>query len=177
MLEVSDGAANVNLDFSSPNLVEMSTLRYSTGASNVELSGLGNANFTSMIFRCGAGDYTLDFNGQWLRDAVVSIESGMSQVRLIVPEGLSARVIFKGGMTSVEAGDAWEKDGDEYILVGSGPTILINVDMGAFIKDERLLLKILAVLQQMLGARRPRKRRQRGEESSGPQNWVSLLTL
>lgn len=131
MLEVSDGAATVDLDFSSLNLVEMSTLRYSTGASNVKLTGLGNANLTSLIFRCGAGDYSLDFSGAWQRDAVVSIESGISQIRLLVPEGLSARVIFKGGMTSVDADDAWEKDGDEYILNGSGPTLLINVDMGA----------------------------------------------
>jgi hypothetical protein len=62
-LEVNDGAAETRLKFSEPNKTEMEMLRYITGASSVKLSGLANANFTSMIFRSGAGDYTLDFSG------------------------------------------------------------------------------------------------------------------
>jgi hypothetical protein len=50
-LEVNDGASDVKLEFSEPNGVVMDTLKYSTGASNVELSGLANANFKSMVFR------------------------------------------------------------------------------------------------------------------------------
>ena len=48
-LTVKDGAASVNLSFSEPNLIEMSRLSYSTGASEVKLSGLANANFTHLI--------------------------------------------------------------------------------------------------------------------------------
>ncbi len=47
-LEVNDGAAETRLKFSEPNKTEMETLRYITGASSVKLSGLANANFTSM---------------------------------------------------------------------------------------------------------------------------------
>ncbi len=79
-LEVNDGAAETRLKFSDPNKTEMETLRYVTGASSVKLSGLANANFTSMIFRSGAGDYTLDFSGELQRDAVVTVESGFSQL-------------------------------------------------------------------------------------------------
>jgi len=130
-LEVSDGAADVRLKFSRPNLVEMESLRYQTGASNVRMTGLANANFTSMTFRSGAGNYTLDFSGQLQRDAEVTIESGISQVTIIVPEGFSARVIFEGGLSNIETHGEWQKSGSDYVLGGSGPTLTITVDMGA----------------------------------------------
>lgn len=130
-LEVSDGAANVELSFSELNQVEMETLQYSTGASNVKLIGLANANFTSMAFKSGAGDYTLDFSGDLQRDAEVKIDSGISNVTIIVPEGVSARLIFDGGMTTTRLEGDWKKDGSEYSHPGAGPTIIIRVTMGA----------------------------------------------
>lgn len=130
-LRVSDGAADTQLKFLKPNLVEMENLRYQTGASNVRLTGLANANFTSMIFRGGAGDYTLDFSGELQRDAEVDIESGISQVTIVVPEGFSARVVFTGGLSNVDTQGEWQKSGDDYVLNGSGPTLTITVDMGA----------------------------------------------
>jgi hypothetical protein len=130
-LEISDGAADVNLRFSAANLVAMDSLRYTTGASNVKLYGLGYANFSSMIFRGGAGDYLLDFTGGLLRDGVVKIESGVSQVSVIVPEGVNAKVIFNGGLATVDTSGNWQKNGDQYVLNGSGPVLTINVDLGA----------------------------------------------
>lgn len=130
-LEISDGAADVDVRFSTPNLVVMDSLRYTTGASNVSLFGLGYANFTSFIFRSGAGEYLLDFRGGFLRDSVVTIESGVSQVTLMMPEGVNAKVIFKGGLVNIDSSGAWEKSGDQYVLDGSGPVVTINVDMGA----------------------------------------------
>lgn len=130
-LDVADGAADLKLEFSKPNQIEMTTLRYTTGASNVKLKGLANANFLSMIFRCGAGDYTLDFSGELKRDAVVTIEAGLSQVVIIVPEGTSAQVVFNGGLTNIDVSNKWEISGKKYTLAGSGPMLTINVDMGA----------------------------------------------
>lgn len=130
-LEIGDGAANVNLKFSEPNKAEMDVFRYTTGASNVEISGLANANFTSMLFRSGAGDYSLDFSGSLQRDAVVTVESGISNMVIIVPEGMSARLIFKGGLASVDMRGDWEKDGEHYVVNGSGPTLTITVDLSA----------------------------------------------
>jgi N-terminal domain of toast_rack, DUF2154 len=130
-LKVSDGAADVRLKFSKPNRVEMESLRYQTGASNVHLTDLANANFASMVFRSGAGSYTLDFSGELQRAADVKIESGISQITLIVPEGFSAQVKFEGGLSSVETHGAWQKSNGTYLLKGSGPPLTITVDMGA----------------------------------------------
>ena len=88
-------------------------------------------NFSSMIFRSGAGDYTLDFSGELQRDAAVTIESGISQVRLVVPEEMNAKVFFQGGLANVDAGGEWKGAGGQYYVDGDGPQLTINIDMGA----------------------------------------------
>jgi len=131
-LYVSDGAATVEVDFSAPNTVEMSSLRYETGASTVELRNLANANFTSMNFRSGAGTYTLDFGGTLRRDARVDIESGLSTLTIVVPVGTAAEVEVSGGLSSVDASGAWVlRDSSSYEVEGLGPRIHIDISMGA----------------------------------------------
>jgi hypothetical protein len=130
-LEISDGAADVDLEFSEPNLIEMDSFQYKTGASNVVLNGLANANFETLSFKGGAGDYTLDFSGELKRDATVTIDAGISSFKVIVPEGTSARVFFDGGLSNIDISGDWERDGNDYVQAGDGPMITINVNMGA----------------------------------------------
>jgi len=130
-LEVNDGAADVKLAFSQPNLIAMEKLVYTTGASQVALNSLANANFTELIFRSGAGSYTLDFGGQLQRDANVLVESGLSQLTIIIPPGVNAIVSFEGGLSHVDVQGDWKQTGDNYRMTGSGPTLTIRVSMGA----------------------------------------------
>jgi len=130
-LEVSVGASEVRLDFSSSNLAQMRDFEYSTGASTARLSGLANANFERMLFRGGLGDYTLSFDGQLQRDADVTIETGVSQVIIEIPNGINARVIIEGALSNINFSGDWEKNGSEYSLSGAGPLLLIHAQMGA----------------------------------------------
>lgn len=130
-LSIQDGAADVNLSFSEPNPVEMDTFTYETGASNVEIEGLANANFEQMDFKSGAGDYTLDFSGELQRDAELNIDAGISSFTLIVPEGMSAEVDVTGSLSNIDTDAEWERDGDRYRLDGDGPTLTVNVNIGA----------------------------------------------
>ena len=130
-LDVSDGAADVQLKFSKPNPVEMDSFKYTTGASNLRLTGLANANFSSMVFRSGAGDYRLDFSGDLRRDAVVNIESGLSRIVIRVPRDTNAVIYYQGGLASVLNRGAWQQSGSEYTVDGIGPKLIINIDLGA----------------------------------------------
>lgn len=130
-VNVSDGASDVKLSFSNPNKVEMSNLQYQTGASSVELSGLANANFSDMVFKGGAGSYTLDFGGELKRDATVNVDAGLSSVTIIVPSGVSARVLVDRGLANVDISGDWEKSGNDYTMNGQGPRLTINVNLGA----------------------------------------------
>jgi len=130
-LTVKDGAAHVELAFSQPNTSNMSVFRYETGASNVKLTGLANANFNNMTFSSGAGDYTLDFTGELKRDATVNLSSGLSNLIVVIPEGVNADVTVEGGFANVSAGSGWHQNGNLYSQQGSGPTLTFIIKMGA----------------------------------------------
>jgi hypothetical protein len=130
-LQISDGAAEVEVSFSQPNRVEMSRFEYNTGASDVSLTGLSNANIDELTFRSGAGSYILDFSGDLRRSMDVNIESGVSSLSIIIPTGRNARVIFDGGLSNISISGDWEKSGSIYLLEGSGPEIEIRIKVAA----------------------------------------------
>lgn len=130
-LTINDGAADVSLSFSELNLAEMSEFNYSTGASDVRMEGLANANFERFIFNGGAGNYTLDFSGDLQRDATVSVDCGLSDLTLIIPEGVNAVVTIDSALADINLGDGWSQKGSVYSQVGNGPTLTIIVNMGA----------------------------------------------
>jgi hypothetical protein len=130
-LTINDGAADVNLSFSSPNLVEMAEFSYTTGASNVTLKGLANANFKTFVFNSGAGNYNLDFSGDLPRDAAVSIDSGLSDLIVIIPSGMNAIVTIDSAVADVTAPDDWSHSGNVYTQKGEGPTLTIIINIGA----------------------------------------------
>jgi hypothetical protein len=130
-LNINDGAANVSLSFSEPNRVEMSQFSYTTGASDVTMAGLANANFKTFIFNSGAGDYTLDFSGALQQDATVSIDSGFSDLTIIIPQGVNAVVTVDSAMADVNFGSGWSQKGKVYSQISEGTTLTIMINMGA----------------------------------------------
>jgi hypothetical protein len=130
-LTVRDGASHVSLAFTEPNQTEMSLLRYATGASDVKLTGLANANFSTLTFSGGAGNYTLDFSGELQRDAVVEIESGLGNLTLVIPEDMESVVTVEGAALNISHGSGWVQNGQKYTQSGSGPTLTVLVKMSA----------------------------------------------
>ena len=129
-LRVSDGASRATVKFDSLNPARMEQLTYKTGASQVDLEGLGNANAAEILFEGGAGSYTLDFSGDLQQDLSVRLSAGISNVRINVPENARVRVEVGGGLSNVSVGGTWTTNGDVYERNGSGPLINIKIDMG-----------------------------------------------
>lgn len=130
-LTVKDGASDVILSFSEPNQADMAVFRYETGASNVELTGLANANFSTLIFNGGAGNYTLDFSGELGQAATARVETGFGDLKLVIPKGLDARVTVEGAAVNINHSSGWAQNDRTYTQDGSGPTLTIIVKMGA----------------------------------------------
>lgn len=129
-LSVSDGASQAEVRFDQPNLVEMERLSYKTGASEVKLINLANANASRVSFDSGAGAYTLDFSGELQRDLNVDVSSGVSTIKIIVPQGVPCRVTISGGLNNVSPSGTWTISQNVYEKGGSGPRIDIDLDMG-----------------------------------------------
>jgi hypothetical protein len=129
-LFVSDGASQSEILFDTPNPVEMDHFRYETGASEVKIYNLANANVGDVSFESGAGAYTLDFSGTLQRDMSVNITSGVSTVKIIVPDGVPCKVSVSGGLNNVSPTGTWTISSNTYEIRGSGPRIDINLSMG-----------------------------------------------
>jgi len=121
----------VDISFSKPNPIEMSILRYSTGASDVKLTSLANANFSTLTFSGGAGNYTLDFSGDLQQDVVATVDSGLGNVTLIIPRDVNAKVTVDGAAVNINHGSGWSQSGQDYTQKGDGFTITIVVNMAA----------------------------------------------
>jgi hypothetical protein len=131
-LTINQGAADSRYEFSEPNLVNMESLKVNAGAANINLIGLSNANVTDeIIFKGGAGNYTLDFSGELQHDVDVTIEAGLGNMNILVPEGTSVTLNMTGALNNVNYSGGWQKTGDTYSQVGSGPQITIDITMGA----------------------------------------------
>jgi hypothetical protein len=129
-LTVSQGVSDFEVTFSEPNQAEMEVLRFNAGASKAVLSGLANANAEEIIFKGGAGSYTLDFTGDLAQDVQVIVEAGVGGVEIIVPEGVAAEIVFDGALTDVDAYDSWRRTGNRFTLEGTGPEITFEISMG-----------------------------------------------
>ncbi len=129
-LRVSDGASQATIKFNSLNPVEMSSLHYSTGASQISLLGLANANVDQIIFDGGPGSYVLDFSGDLQKDIDIEINFGLGDVEVVIPKGIPANVVVDGGLNNVELKGTWNVSGNEYSISGNGPQLFFTVKMG-----------------------------------------------
>lgn len=129
-LEINDGASQAEVTFDQLNPEIMKSLIYKTGASQISLYGLANANFDEMQFDGGAGSYTLDFSGDLQHDTDISVNFGLGDVKIIIPKGMPAQVIVDGGLNNVELTGTWSIDGSVYNVNGNGPKLYFRVKMG-----------------------------------------------
>ncbi|MCB0163806.1 MAG: protein kinase [Anaerolineae bacterium] len=136
-LRLVTGAADYNVSFSEPNRTPMESLRFTGGGSQAKLTGLANAYTEDIIFKGGAGDYTLDFSGQLNEDLDVEIDAALGQVTLLVPDTMRATVSVSDLLAKVEPSGAWQQspeDDSQYTVAGDANQdyeIKITVRIGA----------------------------------------------
>ncbi|HEX7432341.1 MAG TPA: toast rack family protein [Anaerolineaceae bacterium] len=128
-LAIIDGASQSKVNFSQPNPIQLETFTYKTGASQVDMEGLANANFTNLRFDGGAGDYTFDFSGSLYRDAVIAIKAGVSNITLNIPVGTHVIIDNHGAISNINTEGTWVVNGSTYEASGNGPVITVSIDI------------------------------------------------
>lgn len=115
-LDMDLGAGDFEVRFDEPNGTKMGHLTLNTGASKLEMTGIGHAGPERIKVQGGVGDLTLDFTGAWPNSADVQITTGVGSVTLQLPDDVGVQVETEGGLTDVEvsglrrAGDAYVND-------------------------------------------------------------------
>ncbi len=112
-LDFSTGASESTLRFSQPNPTSADLVSLEAGAAELEVVGLGNAHTERIDFQGGVGSTTLDFSGDWDRDAHASIQMGIGSLVLVFPRNIGIRLEKSSFLTSFDA-DGLEERNDTY---------------------------------------------------------------
>jgi outer membrane murein-binding lipoprotein Lpp len=99
------------------------------GSGDLQLAGL---SLTGLDITLGGGEYTIDLSGDWPRDLDVTIDAGATDIRLLLPSHVGARVWFEDGPHLIDAAGML-KDGPVYTNTAYGVspvTLHINIASG-----------------------------------------------
>ena len=112
-LYVETGASDTRIEVSEPNPVQLELASFEAGAANLVATGLGNLNAERIRLAAKAGKATLDFGGEWRRDAEVDLAIDLGAVELRFPRGLGVQLVVDALLTSVDAQEMYRR-GDSY---------------------------------------------------------------
>jgi hypothetical protein len=112
-LRLATGASDSRIDFSRPNPIPMSMATMEVGAADFTARHLGNLNTEEISVSAGIGNVTLEFTGEWERDARVSVGMGLGSLELRFPRGLAVKLEKDTFLTSLDA-QGLIKRGDAY---------------------------------------------------------------
>jgi len=127
------GAADIEIEWSKPNPELLDLLQVDAGAASFKMRRLGNAHFDQLNFTGGAGNFDLDFSGQWQESARVSVKTGLSNLTLIVPREIGVKVdTGDKALASVNA-EGFRRRGTAWVNDAYGQSdleLIITVDIG-----------------------------------------------
>lgn len=139
-LEVNAAATELKLDFSAPNPIEMTHMLIEVGAAGAEVTGLGNANVTSVRIKGAAGAVGLDLGSSFGRDIAIESDLALGALHLRIPDDVGVRVDATQFMGKMELEGLTKKDGtwysDNWMQSSRKVTINSRVVLGA-LKIER----------------------------------------
>ena len=112
---VETGASESVIRFSTPNRIQCERLSFEVGAAQFSAEGLGNAHCRHIDLKGAVGEMTLDLTGAWSSEigTRVSIEVGLGDVTLVIPENIGVRMTLDRFLVSVER-DGFLKRGSDY---------------------------------------------------------------
>lgn len=111
------GATRGTVDFSAPTRGTCRSATFSVGATEITVLHLANAACGEVRIDGGVGRASLDFGGQWRRNARVVIELAMGSVTLRIPRGTGVRLVTERFLSPIDA-EGLEKQGKTWTTPG-----------------------------------------------------------
>jgi hypothetical protein len=101
-LDLKTGASRATVRFSRPNGMRCRHARFSAGAAEVSVFGLGNSRCDEIEFEGGIGRVLLDFSGVWSSSAQVEVKMAMGAITLRLPRRVGVRLAMDKFLSSFE---------------------------------------------------------------------------
>ncbi|NIP79866.1 MAG: hypothetical protein GWM90_11845 [Gemmatimonadetes bacterium] len=132
-LDIETGASETDIRFSEPNPVSCDRLEISLGAAAFEAEGLGNLGCEVVDVEGGVGEITLDFSGEWRRDAHANLTMALGSVTLVVPGDVGVRIDKDTFLTDFDGQRFTKRSGVYYSDGWENAARRLDVDLeGAF---------------------------------------------
>jgi hypothetical protein len=136
------GAAEADVSWNNPNPERLDLLDVNAGASDLGMHKLGNAHFHQMNFIGGAGNFDLDFSGNWQESGRVSIDAGLGNLVLTLPHDIGVKVDTGGKALAKISAEDFHPQGTAWVNDAYGKSrlelvITVNIGLGNLILIER----------------------------------------
>lgn len=112
-LEINTGASESEVRVEEVNPERMESASINVGAAELSIHGMGNLNTDRVSVRAGVGSVTLGLEGEWPRDARISVEMGLGALKVRVPESLGVHIRRENFLTSISA-EGFVRNGRSY---------------------------------------------------------------
>lgn len=112
-LEFNTGASKSELRIDEPNPERLASASFNVGAADLDIRGMGNLRAERVTLKAGVGSVTLGLQGEWPRDARVSVEMGLGVLEVRVPSDLGVSLRREGILTSIDT-EGFDRNGRTY---------------------------------------------------------------
>ena len=112
-LEVNTGASESEIRVDAVNPERLESVSVNVGAAELSLHGIGNLNADRVTVKAGLGSVTLGLDGQWPRDARITVGMGLGALTIRVPESLGVHIRRENFLTSINA-EGFTRNGRSY---------------------------------------------------------------
>lgn len=110
-MHVECGAGDADMELSTLNVTQLDV---KLGAGDAELDLSKNTSLSDLNVTMGAGKLTLDLTGRWEDDVDVTIQGGVGNITLLLPEDIGVQVKVTKGIGDVDSSGLYERD-DAYV--------------------------------------------------------------
>ncbi|MFN8576571.1 MAG: hypothetical protein U0354_06915 [Candidatus Sericytochromatia bacterium] len=110
-LRLSSGASDTRICFNKFNTEELDYLKIESGASNLSIIGISNANCSEIDLNLGASNATLDFSGQLNKEIYCEAVMRVGRLQLLVPREYGVKLKTTDKLANLSLPDFYSKDG------------------------------------------------------------------
>ncbi|MFC1489579.1 DUF4097 family beta strand repeat-containing protein [Candidatus Latescibacterota bacterium] len=90
--EFDNYAGEVDIDFDTPNRINMDTFNIDCKVGELDIYNLGNSHFTHARINSGIGELEVDFSGDILDDVTADIDLELGETYIIVPREIGTKM-------------------------------------------------------------------------------------
>lgn len=99
-LDLSSGAGSIRMVVKTLNASEVKKCKIQSGVGEIKATGLNNLNFKNLSVENGVGSVYLDFTGMASGNKKVDVETGVGEVKIMIPATIGVRIKDNSGFFS-----------------------------------------------------------------------------